>query len=64
MTHTIIVTITHHVEAESWDKAVESVLRDPITHMVDCRVKVPGKQLLHVVASVFKEAYARLQATA
>jgi hypothetical protein len=62
MLHT--VTITHVVEADTWDGAVEKVLRNPITHVVDCRVKTPGKQLLHVMASVFREAYERLQLTA
>jgi hypothetical protein len=62
MKHT--VTITHLVEADSWDEAVGKVLQDPITDVIDCRVKSPGKQLIHVIVSVFKEVHARLHTTA
>jgi hypothetical protein len=61
MKHT--VTITHLVEANSWDEAVGLVLQDPITHVIDCRVKSPGKQLIRVIVSVLKEVHARLYAT-
>jgi hypothetical protein len=59
-----IITITHHVEAATWDLAVEEVMREPFAHMTDCRVKTPGKQLIHVTISIMKEALARMRATA
>lgn len=46
MNHT--VTITHEVEAESWDLAVEKVLRSPNERISYVTVKSPGTRLTHV----------------
>lgn len=51
-----IVTITHEVEAENWDLAVEVVLRAPLAHMGTCSVKTPGKRLVHVSPATLKRA--------
>ena len=62
MKHT--VTITHEVEADHWDLALEKVMRDPFGCVKDCRVKSPGKQLIHVMPSILREALERMRATA
>jgi hypothetical protein len=62
MKHT--VTITYEVEADHWDLALEQVMREPFRNVSDCRVKSPGKQLLHIMPSILQQALARMRATA
>lgn len=59
----IQVTMTHEVEAESWDYAVQAVLKDPVGRLVDCRVKEPGKRLVHVAPGNVRLASETLRAT-
>jgi hypothetical protein len=56
----IRVTMTHEVEAPGWDFAVQAVLKAPVAHLIDCRVKEPGKRLVHVAPSNVQLAHETL----
>jgi len=58
--HTI--TTAHEVEAASWDLAVEAMLRAPFAYLIDCRVKSPGKRLVHVAPGSVHLGLQRLNA--
>lgn len=58
MKHTI--TLSYEVEAESWDLALEQVLRAPFVHLTYCRVKPQGARLVHVAVSNVHQALGQL----
>lgn len=50
-----IVTVTHEIEAESWDLAVAKAVQEPLQHITACQVKSPGRRLQRVIPSNLKE---------
>lgn len=56
----VVITTVHEIEAESWDKAVETYLQEPLQHLTDCRVKAPGQRLLHIAPGNLWETAIRL----
>lgn len=55
------VTLVYEVEAESWDLAIEQVLRTGQQHLKDCTTKEPGRRRVYTPASTVRMASYQLK---
>lgn len=55
------VTLIYEVEADTWDLAIEQVLKTGQSHLVDCTTKTPGKRRVYTPASTVRMAAHQLK---